>query len=123
MFPHFLGIGVQKSGTTWLDVMLDAHPEVWMPPRKEIRYFDRPLDFADPPNKKNRSKQKSDSRDFSREGIKEYLWTRRFKSLPRSDEWHASLFRPSEGQVSGEVTPEYAILDEEKVAHVHSLMP
>ena len=40
MFPHFLCIGAQKAGTTWLYDNLKDHPEVWLAPVKEIFYFD-----------------------------------------------------------------------------------
>jgi hypothetical protein len=40
--PTFLGIGVQRGGSTWLHTLLASHPEVYMPTRrKEIRFFDR----------------------------------------------------------------------------------
>jgi hypothetical protein len=43
--PTFLGIGVQRSGTTWLHTLLASHPEVYMPTRrKEIRFFERYYD-------------------------------------------------------------------------------
>ena len=39
--PNFLVIGAQRSGTTWLDTALRAHPQVYLPERrKEIHYFD-----------------------------------------------------------------------------------
>src|SRR5271154_1831472 len=38
-FPDFLGIGVQKAGTTWLDRALRNHPQIWLPPFKELHYF------------------------------------------------------------------------------------
>ena len=38
--PHFLGIGAQKAATSWFWTNLRAHPEVWMPPFKELHYFD-----------------------------------------------------------------------------------
>lgn len=41
MPPNFLGIGAQKAGTTWLYENLRRHPEIWMPKRKEIHYFDK----------------------------------------------------------------------------------
>ncbi len=40
MFPDFLCIGAQRSGTTWLHHNLRQHPEIWMPPLKELHYFD-----------------------------------------------------------------------------------
>src|ERR1700749_4313420 len=38
-FPDFLCIGAQKAGTTWLDSNLRRHPDVWLPPLKELHYF------------------------------------------------------------------------------------
>jgi hypothetical protein len=43
--PTFIGIGVQRAGTTWLHTLLSNHPDVYMPTqRKEIRFFDRYYD-------------------------------------------------------------------------------
>lgn len=39
-FPDFLGIGVQKAGTSWLHANLRCHPQVCMPRKKELHYFD-----------------------------------------------------------------------------------
>lgn len=36
----FLGIGAQKTATTWLDVMLRRHPEVGLPAKKELHFWD-----------------------------------------------------------------------------------
>jgi len=41
-FPDFLVIGAQKAGTTWLFQNLRMHPQVWLPPEKEIHFFDFP---------------------------------------------------------------------------------
>ena len=43
--PSFLIIGAQKAGTTSLFKYLSAHPNVHMPPEKEIHYFDNPVFF------------------------------------------------------------------------------
>ena len=40
ILPDFLGIGMQKSGTTWLQAMLGQHPDIFLPQR-EINFFDR----------------------------------------------------------------------------------
>ena len=37
--PDFLGLGVQKGGTTSLDAMLRQHPDVLLPDRKELQFF------------------------------------------------------------------------------------
>lgn len=39
--PDFLGIGAQKSGTTWLHEMLKQHPQICLPSdQKELHFFD-----------------------------------------------------------------------------------
>lgn len=39
--PDFIGIGVQKGGTSWLHAQLLNHPEVFIPKnRKEVHFFD-----------------------------------------------------------------------------------
>lgn len=43
--PDFLGLGVQKGGTTSLHRMLAQHPGVFLPPVKEVHYFS--LHFAE----------------------------------------------------------------------------
>ena len=40
-FPDFLGIGAQKAGTTWLYENLRKHPELFLPEKKELHFFDR----------------------------------------------------------------------------------
>jgi hypothetical protein len=38
---HFLGIGAQKAGTTWLYEQLSRHPQVLFPAGKEVHFWDR----------------------------------------------------------------------------------
>lgn len=38
---HFLGIGAQKAGTTWLYTMLSRHPQISFPAGKEMHFWDR----------------------------------------------------------------------------------
>jgi hypothetical protein len=39
--PNFLGIGAQRSGTTWLYTLLGSHPDIYVPKQqKEIHFFD-----------------------------------------------------------------------------------
>ena len=41
LFPDFIGIGAQKSATSWLDSVLRKHPDFTLPHgRKELHYFD-----------------------------------------------------------------------------------
>jgi hypothetical protein len=49
--PTFLVIGAQRAGTTSIALYLAAHPGVFMPARKELHFFDRPLSRNGPPSK------------------------------------------------------------------------
>ncbi len=42
--PSFLGIGAQRSGTTWLYKILREHPNIYLSDRKELHFFDRYYD-------------------------------------------------------------------------------
>ena len=42
---------------------------------------------------------------------------------PYNDRWYGSVFEPKDGRVAGEITPAYSVLDRERVAHVHELVP
>ncbi len=37
--PNFLGLGVQKGGTTTLQKLLEQHPGAYLPQAKELHYF------------------------------------------------------------------------------------
>lgn len=39
--PHFLGIGAQKAGTSWLYENLRCHPDLYLPDQKELHFWDR----------------------------------------------------------------------------------
>ena len=38
---NFIGIGVQKAGTSWLAEALNEHPDVYIHPKKEAHYFNK----------------------------------------------------------------------------------
>lgn len=40
MTPHFIGLGAQRSGTTWIYSCLYDHPEIFIP-QKELHFFSR----------------------------------------------------------------------------------
>lgn len=42
--PNFIGIGAERSGTTWVYRVLREHPEIFVPYIKEVRYFDLNFD-------------------------------------------------------------------------------
>lgn len=131
MIPDFLVIGSQKAGTTWLDRNLRNHPNIWLPPEKELHFFDFPplipfffLLFAPMRPIRHWAKNRM-VRDFAkvREGQQALGWYVSYYFSIRTQHWYLSLFKPAKGQVAGEITPRYAILGEAKIAKVHALVP
>ncbi|MBU3693452.1 MAG: hypothetical protein FGM40_01305 [Rhodocyclaceae bacterium] len=61
----FLGIGVQKGGTTWLFHQLARHPQIAFPAGKEVHFWDRVdgslvkqwLEILEPPSRSNTAGQ------------------------------------------------------------------
>lgn len=39
--PTFIGLGAQKSGSSWLARQLSAHPDIYIPKLSEVHFFDR----------------------------------------------------------------------------------
>ena len=131
MYPDFLVIGAQKSGTTWLYKILQTHPEICLPPEKEIHFFDFPplipfyfLLFS--PNNSIRQWGKNRMiRDYHKVKIGElsFSWYVRYYLMPRTKQWYGSLFTKNSGQIAGDITPRYSTLNDTGVAKVHSQLP
>ena len=118
---------------------LKEHPEVWMPPLKEIQYFDEKEMFDSLPvselfaYKYLRYKKRwmrvinSISKKLKKSSHLLDLETLRWYGLylfgSRSDEWYASLFEIGAGKKVGDITPGYGPLSAKSVAHIHELMP
>jgi len=45
--PGFLIVGAQKCGSTMLHHVLSSHPQLYLPPSKELHYFDRSSGYPD----------------------------------------------------------------------------
>ncbi len=135
MFPKFIGIGAQRSGSTWLHRNLSLHPDIWLAPVKELHYFDgRGMGKPDAvwekfftrqwPHKRYRrlllSRLKAKTKSCR---IADWAWDYRFFFKPQSDQWYASLFDQGKGKCTGEITPAYALLDRSMIVDIHSMMP
>jgi hypothetical protein len=129
--PDFLVIGAQKAGTTWLDRNLRLHPQLWLPPEKEIHFFDFPplmpfsfLRYIPSASirswvnyRMNRDWRKVQNGEQSEE------WFNRYYHGVRTWRWYGSLFTPAPGQLAGEATPRYAVLSERKIRTISAAMP
>lgn len=136
--PHFLGIGAPRAGTTWVYEVLNRHPDVFMPPVKEVHYFD----VIDPTvdrrsfryRKHFRSRlgstvahfvPKLASRLESNRPNFEPLWDIRYFLGPMNDRWYQSLFEQSESstKICGEISPSYSLLSKPMIRRTLSLNP
>jgi hypothetical protein len=129
--PHFLGIGAQKAATSWLWKNLGAHPDVWMPPFKELHYFDHLYVPA--------------HRAWTTWGLKNNVtnslkWYFRDTETPDLDyvkylvelasddlfteAWYASAYawKGADGKLLGEITPEYCMIGREGIAYVRRFL-
>ncbi|MDF0714774.1 sulfotransferase [Muricauda sp. 334s03] len=85
VFPNFLIVGAAKAGTSTIARCLGQHPSVFMPIRKECRYFSM--------------------MDGNFQGPKDYLVN---KSIIKSEEEYIKLFnRANSNQIKGDVSPDY----------------
>ena len=112
--PDFLCIGAHKAGTTWLYQQLDSHPDFWMPPVKELHYFDqlsRVQRAAHP-----RCRDERDDR-----------FLKQLKSLSAETsidlENYGRLFEPKESLFSGDISPNYSTLSNEVIREVVRYFP
>jgi hypothetical protein len=90
----FLVIGAQKAGTSWLHTMLSYHPQLNLPSRKELHFWDW-----------NRAK-----------GLK---WYSDQFTKSKSETSSSS----SSNLLLGEITPCYAVLKEHHIQEIRTLFP
>ncbi len=130
--PDFLGIGAQKAGTSWLHANLRKHPALWLPPIKELHYFDEI--YIDGNKKWSRPQRERKSRAVLSSYLKivpEQEWDFKFireiseiAVAAPDDDWYKGIFSlAASAQICGEVNPDYLLLPDEGVAHVCRLAP
>jgi len=119
--PDFLVIGAQRAGTSWLYRVLRQHPELWLPPLKELHYFDK----IGKPSSWNGQKKSRRLRGRFGTSLGLGWWDFRYFFGTRNDEWYAKLFQEGRcrGRVAGEVTPAYAVLSEDRFRRIQQINP
>lgn len=130
----FICIGAIKSGTTWLHYNLQNHPEIWLPPIKELRYFNEP-EYNLGARLFGRDKKRY---EYWRMQVRQFLhdkrswldlarvrWYFNYFLMPRSSHWYTSLFSQgkSRGKVTGDITPLYAPMPESNIEAISKHFP
>jgi hypothetical protein len=109
-----LCVGAHKAGTTWLYQQLDCHPDFWMPPVKELHYFDQLSRVQ-----RGASPRCRDERDLR--------FLERLKSLsaePGIDlENYRRLFEPKASLLSGDISPNYSTLNNQVIRQIVEYFP
>jgi hypothetical protein len=101
--PTFLGIGAQKSGTTSIHQYLLSHPRIFVPTRKELRFF---AYEENPPDYRGPGDEVIPSRIIA-------SWTE-----------YLAAFRGSESHAArGEISPEYLMLAERAAPQILRRLP
>jgi hypothetical protein len=140
MLPSFLGIGAQRSGTTWLHAMLSSHPGLWLPHRKELHYFDqkypakrtqsghrprpgRGLIVRRIAGRARRLRAPDALRRLATTSWRNLSWDLRYFFGGWNDDWYESLFEGAGNRMAGEITPAYSCLESQAIACVKKLLP
>ncbi|VAW54780.1 hypothetical protein MNBD_GAMMA06-600 [hydrothermal vent metagenome] len=125
--PAFVCIGAQKGGTTWLYENLSKHPEVWMPPVKEIHYFNRLCvneqllgDWTVP----HEHGVKRYIGEIKKLNIKNIRWMRNYYEYSMNASQYLALFsnKYTDGSISGDITPAYSTLEEKGIKYASRIL-
>jgi hypothetical protein len=139
--PDFICVGAQKAGTRWLYDQLAFHPEFWMPPVKELHFFDgaRPGyrkakrlqgRIEKDLDKVNRMRAEDASQPLGERDLRfmdGYLQLFRNKPLMKDKataiEHYARLFDEKGSDKTGDVTPAYSKLKEADIQKIVRRFP
>ena len=140
--PTFLGIGAHKGGTGWLYRQLLKHPDVWLPPKKELHFFDRSPRYPSPNSLATsspfsrligskpweRPKYLSDTviiaRNLAKGRIRNAAWWSKWAFGYYDEAWYSDLFSQApSGSACGEITPAYSMLDRPDIDRIAVVNP
>ena len=112
--PDFLCIGAHKAGSTWLYHQLDSHPDFWMPPVKELHYFDQ----------LSRVQRAARPRCRDERDLRFLEQLQGLSAEPGMDlEKYGRLFEPKASLLSGDISPNYSTLGNEVIRQVVGYFP
>lgn len=140
--PDFFCVGMQKTGTLWLYESLHQCPGFWMPPIKELHFFDRDFFESDarvtvdagnlrrsreivsgsPTGPLPRGLLYADPRNQKRDQHFAGAWIRMALNGYRLEDYRA-LFGAKDSSVSADVTPSYSALSVREIEPVRAAFP
>lgn len=112
IFPDFLVVGPQRTGTSWLHYNLAHHPQVFMPDKKELYFFNLL-------NKPNHPKYRSSELEWYLKHFRPGI----VRSM-RNQVWCMARWgRRYSIRARGEATASYAAMEEELIDEITRLRP
>lgn len=122
--PDFMCVGAQKGGTGWLYEQLRFHPDFWMPPLKELHYFDRR--WRSPRAARKKSERLGQARATARDE-RDLRFLDAMEELQARDEidlqGYTKLFASKGSLLSGDITPGYSTLEDEAIESITRHLP
>jgi len=113
-WPDFLCVGAQKGGTSWLYRQLEAHPDFWMPPVKELHYL----------NSLNKTRRFHPPRCRDQRDTSFLDSMKNLSGLSYIDlESYGRLFEHKGSLVSGDISPAYSTVSDEIIQRVVNSFP
>ncbi len=128
-FPDLLGIGTQRSGTTWLWRNLSQLPALYAPHFKELHYLNRTGTTPHPLQQQFRLQHLHEVLAEEARGTIEdpafVRWFRHFALSKRNDDaWYKSLFLDaSPDQLALDFTPAYCRMPPTQIARTVAKIP
>ncbi len=127
--PDFLGIGLQKAGTSWLYEQLHGHPSVWLPKRKELHFFDALTQDDWNIRRQQRALKNIPDLVLKLQGaelgqrdelLNELDENVHLARLNNDLEWYRDFWRKvaDQNKLVGEITPSYSILDPQIIKQI-----
>ncbi len=128
--PGLLVVGAQKAGTSWVHENLAKHPKIWVPPFKELHFFDHKF------IPENRRWTSGHVERGVNKAIKSHLksshptadqlnYLRRIVRRPMFNrQWYRTVFSQCpDSHVGLDVTPEYCCVPPKGLEFIDALLP
>jgi len=133
--PDFICIGAQKAGTTWLYNNLKDHPDIILPHLKELHFFDEIH---------RKVKRNLFCRLFNNHWMnawwrynlkhrfyhslkelnaKKFYWLLIYFFYTRNFNWYRRLFSNKKNKITGELTPDYSIINKKLIGQIYKEFP
>ena len=129
-----IGIGAQRSGTSWLGTYFKRHPSIYMSPIKELHYFDARWtpELTGRYDERFLARLKALLRDVRIEEVRKgrkwdhaFHIARRLEMLHGGHQRYLEFFAADVGDrpVAAEITPSYGVLGAEHFREIRALHP